>query len=466
VRASRALRRGALATLTGAAGTQLGLVLGARASGRVGPVTVHAAAGLARAGGTDVDLGLLGGAHVPTHAGPLRPAVRLGALDLDAATRLADPDRLADARGAAFHEAGALMRRLGARAAIAGIAGAATATALVTHRATDTAAASLGAAAVLGAAGLRATRTHAPGAWRDAAPSGPLVHAPKILGDLRSAPERLDRYRAQLVDLLGTATEVARAVAELPDAPEPDSIRLVHVSDIHLSPLVLPLVEVLVAQYGARAVIDTGDLVDWGTAAEDAVADRIRELGVPYVYVKGNHDSAGTARAVARQPNATVLDGTVAEVAGVRIAGMADPRHTSDKTTGDDHGMPKVRTAARHFADLLRGMAADIALAHSPAAAAALAGLVPLVLAGDVHHRAIRHLDGGTILVVQGSSGGAGLRGVQQDPPVPLELSVLHLDRATRRLRAIDEVTLGGIGATDVRIARRTVAAAATGSGG
>jgi hypothetical protein len=98
----------------------------------------------------------------------------------------------------------------------------------------------------------------------------------------------------------------------------------------------------------------------------------------------------------------------------------------------------------------------DIALVHSPAAARALAGAVPLVLAGDIHRREIRRVDGTTVLV-QGSSGGAGLRGVQQDPPVPLMLSVLHFDPRSRRLTAVDEVTLGGLGRTEVSVVRRNM---------
>ena len=139
-------------------------------------------------------------------------------------------------------------------------------------------------------------------------------------------------------------------------------------------------------------MLDTGDLVDWGTPAEAALAGQIAGLGVPYVYVKGNHDSAGIAAAVARQPNAVVLDAgdPPREVAGLRFVGMADPRFTPDKTTGDDHAAHRVGEAAEVFAATLRAQQsdADIALVHAPAAGRALAGLVPLVLAGDIHRRA------------------------------------------------------------------------------
>ena len=178
---------------------------------------------------------------------------------------------------------------------------------------------------------------------------------------------------------------------------------------------------------------------------------------MPYVFVKGNHDSTGIAAAVARQPNATVLTRGDAprEVAGLRFAGMADPRFTPDKTTGDDHAAQRVGEAARCSRGAARAAVdVDIALAHDPAAGRALDGLVPLLLAGDIHRRDVRRY-GDTTVLVQGTSGGSGLRGVQQDPPTPVSLSVLYVDRTTRRLWGVDEVTLGGIGCL-AAVVRRT----------
>ncbi len=80
-------------------------------------------------------------------------------------------------------------------------------------------------------------------------------------------------------------------------------------------------------------VVDTGDINDWGSQPEASFVDSISTLRVPYVYIRGNHDSATTAAAVARQPNAIVLDEQVATVGGLTIAGIGDPRFTPDKET-------------------------------------------------------------------------------------------------------------------------------------
>jgi predicted phosphodiesterase len=178
---------------------------------------------------------------------------------------------------------------------------------------------------------------------------------------------------------------------------------------------------------------------------------------VPYVFVKGNHDSPGIADAVARQPNATVLDAATppVRVAGLRFAGMADPRFTPDKTTGDDRAAHRVDEHARHFAERLTGRV-DVLVVHDPAAERVLSGYAPLLLAGHTHRRATRRV-ADTVILVQGSTGGAGLRGVQQDPPTPLSLTVVYLDRQTKRLWGVDELTLAGLGGVALTIERRTL---------
>jgi predicted MPP superfamily phosphohydrolase len=442
--------------LAGVAGTSLGLRIGGRATRRVGPLEVTASATLTRAGGTDVQIPPLGNAHIASHRGPLTLTALATGVDPERAQALlgAAPERDALAR-----DARQLGIALAGRAAAAALAGAA-ATAAVTLRrprdvlgATKTSAALLAASSAVAAATLRRT------AWRTPELHGLLTKAPLILGDLRSAPERIATYRDQLAELVATGTSVYRRVATLPEPPKREAIRLLHISDIHLSPLSYPLAREIVHAYGIDAVVDTGDLVDWGTPPEERFAVQIAGLGVPYVFVKGNHDSDAIAAAVAQQPNSVVLaagDPPV-EVAGLRFAGMADPRFTPDKTTGDDFAAHRVSEAAAQWAPTLVAQHVDVAVVHDPAAGRQLAGIVPLVLAGHTHNRSVRKY-GNTVVVVQGSTGGSGLRGVQQDPATPVSLSVLYFDRGTRTLQALDDIALGGIGSVSLNVVRRTAA--------
>ena len=80
-------------------------------------------------------------------------------------------------------------------------------------------------------------------------------------------------------------------------------------------------------------------------------------------------------------------------------------------------------------------------------------GKARLLLAGHRHHREQKQ-DDGTLLLVEGSTGGAGLRGLEGEKPTPLECSILYFDAESHQLQAWDDVTLGGLGATSVTVER------------
>ncbi|NEE11787.1 hypothetical protein G3M58_35695, partial [Streptomyces sp. SID7499] len=94
------------------------------------------------------------------------------------------------------------------------------------------------------------------------------------------------------------------------------------------------------------------------------------------------------------------------------------------------------------------------AVAHDPNTARETDGTVPLVLSGHLHRRINEQLKLGTRLKVEGSTGGGGLRAVQNEKPEKVHASVLYMDRSTRRLQAWDEITLGGLGLTTAEVSR------------
>ncbi len=61
-----------------------------------------------------------------------------------------------------------------------------------------------------------------------------------------------------------------------------------------------------------------------------------------------------------------------------------------------------------------------------------------------------------TRLLVEGSSGGAGLRGLEKEEPTPLTMSVLYFDE-THALKAYDDIQLGGTGEQNVTMQRNLV---------
>jgi predicted MPP superfamily phosphohydrolase len=300
---------------------------------------------------------------------------------------------------------------------------------------------------------------------------GLLVNAPAVVGDARKIADNYGRYADQLRALVGNVSRVYAAVSTLPVyEPAADTTRVLHVSDLHLSPTAWPVIKTVVQQFNIDVIVDTGDITDWGSTAEAQYVSSIATLGVPYVYIRGNHDSQLTANAVAQQPNATVLDNSVATVAGLTIAGIGDPRFTPDKTNEPADGAdaptaveaPETRSGTTLASTIRRSPTpVDLALVHDPASAGPLSGAAPIILAGHTHGRVVRLLErmpGSTSsrLMVQGSTGGAGLRGLQGDKPMPLALSVLYFDEK-RLLKAYDDIAVGGTGQAQVTLERKVI---------
>jgi predicted phosphodiesterase len=235
------------------------------------------------------------------------------------------------------------------------------------------------------------------------------------------------------------------------------------VSDVHLNPQAFDVMGQLVEQFEVAAIVDTGDLTDLGSVPENRLISAVGTFGVPYLYIRGNHDSrAVTQSFVARQKGVRVLDdGEVVEVDGVRFAGIGDPTFTPNKQVKaeSEANDVKLRAAGESLRASIAASAGavDVALVHQPKMAVPLFGAVPLVLDGHVHQRGSR-VGEGTLELTQGSSGGAGLRTLDRtEEALPLQMSVLHFD-STGALLAVDDVSVGGLGQRSVTVERRTPA--------
>lgn len=445
-------------------GAGLGLLVVGGVETSVGPMDTRMALTPSVTGGTRISVAPLGALDMDSHDGPLRLDVAVERLDPDRSRALvAHPEEFSGLED----EVTADIRRstfdLGVRTGGAALVGA-TALGLAVYRTPRRALAAGGLAlALLAASGATAFATWNPKSVLEPKYSGLLASAPSVIGDARSIVTEFDVYQQELARLVTNVSKLYDAASTLPAyRPDPSTVRFLHVSDMHLNPAAWGIIRSLVDQYELDAVIDTGDTMDHGSAAENVYLDPIATLGVPYVWVRGNHDSLATQAAVERQKNARVVDdGESVVVAGVRIAGIGDPQFTPDRSVAAA-GDPAETAAGERLAAALaalrdRGKPADLAVAHNPVALEEVDGLVPLALAGHRHHRKQHDLPDGTRLMVEGSAGGGGLRAVEEDVPEKVSASVLYLDRSTRRLQAWDEITLGGLGLTSAEVSRHLV---------
>lgn len=445
--------------LAGAGG---GAVVGGRAQAEIGPFRTTVLLRPAITGDTLVRLAPLGTLRLDTHDGLFGITASADEVDVAAARRLAEsPGSLNDIDDEVVDDAKDAVRTVVGRGAAGAVLGALLVATL--RRPTPRA---LVAAVVVATMATTAAAATARVTWNDAALAEPrytglLTVAPQAIGSIERVREQYTAYRSQLASLVGNMAELYNAAAGLTSfEPSADTIRLLHVSDLHLNPQAFDLIAQLVRQFRIDVVVDSGDINDWGTAFEATFVDRIGTLAVPYVYVRGNHDSVTTTAAVAAQPNAVVLDGEVREVAGIRFWGIGDPRFTPDKT--DELDADEEREVADRFApevarQLRRVAPVDAVVVHDPRIAAEVGGLTSLVLAGHAHRPMSRQLSATTLLLVEGSTGGAGLRTLEKGEPVPLRCSVLYFERADHSLRALDRVTVAGLGNAAAHIERRVV---------
>ena len=152
------------------------------------------------------------------------------------------------------------------------------------------------------------------------------------------------KYEDQLAKLVTNVSRLYDVTSTLPAfQPDPSTIRVLFVSDLHLNPASWDVIRSVTKQFDVDVIVDTGDITDHGSAPENAYVDQIATLGVPYVWVRGNHDSLGDpgrGRARSRTPSCSTTSRR--RSAGCGSLGIGDPRFTPDKDTRDLPAPPSV----------------------------------------------------------------------------------------------------------------------------
>ncbi|MDY7088531.1 MAG: metallophosphoesterase [Actinomycetota bacterium] len=447
--------------LVALAGLYAGLLAAGPTRADLGPFTASFSLTPSWTGDTDLEIPPLGSIGLDSHDGPAHLTIRLDALDQDRTFALAsDSSGLETASLTAEADLRHGLAELGLRSLVAGLLGTLLVAALAFRNWRRMLLSLVTAVVIMAGTGSLAATTFRADSIEEPTYQGLLVNAPAVIGDAQHIAAQFTRYRDQLQRMVGNISKVYATLSTLPAyQATPGTTRMLHVSDLHLNPAAWAVIDAVVRQYDIDVVVDTGDINDWGSSAESSFVDAIGSIDAPYVYIRGNHDSELTAAAVAAEPNAVVLDNRTVSVAGLTIAGIGDPRFTPDKQADNDAaGMLEASGSELAATIAAAGVPVDIALVHDPASAGPLNGTVPLVLAGHRHAREVSIMDPAadrppTRLMVGGSTGGAGLRGLEGETPTPLEMSILYLGQS-HVLQAYDEITIGGTGEAEVTVKR------------
>jgi predicted phosphodiesterase len=425
---ARRIATALLAIAVGVAGAWAALALFGGVHATLGPFEVRFDAGFGR-GVTRVSLPPLGDLTADTHVSPLRIDATLEGVHVQ---QLADQLR---ERGAAAilddlqNVLPGRVRALAIRAALVAVSGALVLALIVFRTRLRLVGVAVASALTLILLSEAATYlTYDAQAFRQPTFSGSLALAPQLIGPVETATGRIDRFRDELARVVDGAV---RAYASITAAPttSADEIRVLHISDIHLSPLGMAYAQQLARAFDVDFVLDTGDITSFGTPAETLILSQVPGFERPYVFVRGNHDSIALQNEMAKVPNAVVLDGSTVVEGGLTVYGLGDPAFTPNKLSvlDDARFAALVRSVDPRIAADVAAMPRppDIVAVHDERMAESVAGSVPLVVSGHFHVPSNRTVDG-TLYLQIGSTGGAGANVFTQEEGIPLSAEILH----------------------------------------
>jgi len=415
-------------------------------TGKVGPGQVEMRTTFDPRGETILEAAPIGRMRADTHTAPISTRMRVESIDLAALERLGakgvGASTVADeARGDAVSLARTHAAKLAFMAAIGGAIGGG----LAARTRWKGALIGMGTGlAVVGALGLWIARDWDPDAFGNGRYEGPIASAPHLLDAGVANLTEFDAVR----DRIGALSE---RIASLYQVSITEDVRasdgetvILHVSDLHSNPIGLELVNTLAEQFDADAILDTGDLTSFGVAVEANVINLIDDIGVPYLWVAGNHDALAIRTAMQGLSGVTALDGNVVTIGQVRITGWPDPTFTADDpdATASEANDQKYDGQQARIASELERLDVDLVAVHNPRQADAVLGLVDTVAAGHTHKTTATATDGTLVLTV-GSTGATGLGSLTIEADKPYEAELLRYRGS--ELVAVDVVRVFGV---------------------
>jgi predicted phosphodiesterase len=391
----------------------------------MGPFTVRLSAQYGP-GQTEIDLPPLGQLSANTHTAPLQLRATLLDVRINQLSDAVTHGGVSSLVSQVAADGDRAVRFLAVRVLLIGVATAVALAALAYRRDRHAIGiAALAAVVAIGGTEVGTIATFRSEAFRAPTFSGSLGLASRVIPPVLTA-ERIDAYQEQLTRVIDGAIGAYTSI-RTNEVGGKGEIRVLHIGDIHLSPLGFDFARQIASGFDVDFVVDTGDTTSFGTEPEDFVTQDIAAFHLPYVWVRGNHDSMHLQTELEKIPNVHVLDGTSIVIDGIRMYGLGDPIPPSiTRTLPDAVFEARVRAQGpRVVSDLSKLPPVDVIAVHDDRMAEAAAGLVPLVLSGHFHQEEARVLDG-TLYLRVGTTGGSALTTFEPDVNIPLTAEVLY----------------------------------------
>jgi predicted phosphodiesterase len=432
------------AILLGAVGASLALALVPAVERDVGPATISARPTVGP-GRTVLEVPPLGTVSADTHSSPLAVGLAIEQIDIQAlGPAVSDARRRVLLADEVERDLRDMAVWTSIRLLIAGaVIGAVILALLPGRRRRFVAAGVLGGVLGVGAlVGLTAI-TFDVNAFREPKFTGTLTRAPVVIEAVRQGEVTISAVRSRFEVAADRISELLTLVAEPAGNPRQNSIAILHVSDIHSNPIGVEIAAQLVQEFDVDAVLDTGDLTNFGLPVESSIGTLIERFDVPYYLVPGNHDSTANEKALDVVRNIRVIGNEVVDILGIEVLGWRDPTDTNWNQIPVEEANQQRVEEGEAVAEAVAEETPDVLAVHDRRMALASLGRVPLVLAGHDHKRVREVVDETRVLAV-GSTGATGIDHftVEEDRPYEAEIVYFRSGRAI----AVDYVSFEGLG--------------------
>ncbi len=240
---------------------------------------------------------------------------------------------------------------------------------------------------------------------------GVIEAAPLILNVLEKGIDVVDSLGVQAAGVVENIS-ILHDEMEISSAVQENAVKVLHVSDIHNNPAALEFIRSIVETFDVDLIIDTGDLVDYGTVFEaERFAAFFAGLDIPYLLIPGNHESPQVVAYLKKLEGVTILEEGIIQAAGLRIAAMADPSSSLQEMIVAEEGT--LDKAAEKLAGLVKeAEPIDIVAAHNPNLFRYLREDDRLLLSGHMHKPEIKQEEQ-YVEINAGSTGASGIRGLR-----------------------------------------------------
>ncbi|MEW6447513.1 MAG: metallophosphoesterase family protein [Bacillota bacterium] len=287
--------------------------------------------------------------------------------------------------------------------------------------------------------------TYRADAFKHPSYSGIIEAAPRVLAFSNDLVSGFHEFKAKAPTIAANLQALFNQADSLnASANHEEEIKLLLISDIHNNPVGAALARQLAQRFDVDAVLDAGDLTDLGSPLELNLIEDIKKMEVPYVLAPGNHDSPEVINSLSLHPKIRILDGRVVNVAGLAVLGSPDPSAYRPTPTADSPAREEaeLQVQADALAEVLdrSERPVHVLMVHDPRLARRFVGRVPLLVCGHTHRVTVEG-DRSSLLLNPGTTGAAGIRGLQSVQEIPYSAVVVHLDPVTKEPTAVNVIT-------------------------